>query len=150
MCETLLRDLPPEPSGARLLPMKAVKGCALGGIETSHELTLVRLIDAEDLGAVGQDTWLVQSPSSDYPLTRRWGHAIRRIAPWCQGLVWRSRKEPKSLAYVFFSDRQPSASTPPFMEVATGNPNARPLSFETAEGEAYLREILVRYSVALS
>jgi hypothetical protein len=148
VCEALLRELPPEPSGGRLLPMKAVKGRSLSSIVTSRDVTLVRLIDAEDLGVLGQDTWVVQSPSGDYPLTRRWGHAIRRNAPWCQGLVWRSRLEPSSLAYVFFSDRQ-GAATSPLMVASEGNPTGS-ISFDTAEGETHLRQILVRYSVTLS
>jgi hypothetical protein len=148
--ESLLRDLPVESSGGRFLPRGAVEGRVLSWLVTSREIVLVRLIDGEDLAAVGQDTWLVQCPSGEYGFTRRWAHAIRRWAPWGEGSVWRSRREPSSMAYVLFRDRL-EASGPAVTELTIGNPlSAGRNKLDAGEGELYLKSILSRYNVTLA
>lgn len=105
IAEALLRDLPLTMSGSLLLPLKALQGRKLSWIAPSADLVLVRLLSGRDLAAVSQDSWLTKCEAREYAFTRRWGHEIRKWAPWAQGFVWRSRREEASQAYVFFGDR---------------------------------------------
>ena len=145
--EALLRDLPIDVHGARLLPRRQLQDRRLGWLRCRVALDLVSLRSAEDLGAVGQDTWLTQAPSSEYGFTRRWGQAIRGWAPWATGFVWYSRREPDGLAYVFFADRCPPD---PFEEITTGTPI--PVADSRLDGGAgyiYVRGFLQNYNVSL-
>jgi hypothetical protein len=147
LSEALLRDLPPVDHGARLIPRKQLQDRRVGWLLTGRDLALVSLRSGEDLGAVGQDTWLTQAPARDYGLTRRWAHAIRDWAPWAAGFVWYSRREPDALAYVFFEDRCPSDA---FEEVTAGTPVPITDSrLDVGMGHVYVRAVLRRYGVAV-
>ncbi len=122
--EALLRDYELDPSGGRLLPRVLIEDKLISWIRPTLDLTLVKIQQAQDFGALQlSPSWLTQSPSSDYPHTRRWCHAIRRWAPWAQGLTWISRLSPPEHATVFFGDRIPATSSnPPFEEMVTAVP----------------------------
>lgn len=150
VCEALLRDLPLEPESGRFLPLAAVAGKALGRLVVKEDIALVGLRTGKELARLGQgDNWLSSAPAAEYGFTRRWGHAIRAWAPWAQGLVWPSRREPAKLAYVFFGDR-----------FAPGQACLEGLAHEVLPsgqsrldvdpGRAYLQTILVEYRVALA
>ena len=98
-----------------------------------------------DLAAVGQDSWLTKCDSKDYGFTRRWGHEIRKWAPWAKGLAWRSRLEEASLAYVFFEDRCAGS----FKEILDPilEPDRNRLDREP--GASYLRHWLAAYNVTV-
>lgn len=146
--EALLRDLPVDDHGARFLPRKLLVGRRLGWLRSRVDLDLVSLRSGRDLGAVGQDTWLTQAPSSEYCFTRRWGHAIRSWAPWAAGFVWYSRREPDGLAYVFFEDRCPPD---PFEGQVAGTPlPVADSNLDAGVGHIYVRELLERYRVTLA
>lgn len=148
VCETLLRDLPLDSGGGRVLPRAAVAGRVLGRLVLSGDVPLVSLCDGKELARLGQgDTWLVSCPSSEYGATRRWGHAIRKWAPRAEGLVWPSRRDPSKRAYVFFADRFSAR-----FDEATGGlpPVLGGLPLDAGLGERYLLDILARYWVTLA
>ena len=141
VCEALLRDVPLEDHGSRLLLRKAYEDRVLSEVVLQEEAELVSLLNGKALGRLGQggDTWLVTCSSAEYGMTRRWAHSIRAWAPWAEGLAWRSRRDPDKLAYVFFDDRLKSS-----FELVSS------LRLASHEGERRLREILAGYSVGLS
>jgi hypothetical protein len=145
--EALLRDLPIDERGARLLPRVALAGRRIGWLRPTADLALVNLRSGEDLGAIGQDTWLIAAPAADYPMTRRWAEAIRQWAPWAMGLTWRSHREPDGFAYVFFGDRCPEDC---FEEARDSLPvPAGDQSLDVGSGRLYVEDLLARYRVAL-
>jgi hypothetical protein len=149
VCETLLRDLPSDDRGSRLLVKASVRSRCIGWLATEEDMNIVSLRSGADLGAISQDTWLVQAPSSEYGFTRRWAHQIRAWAPWASGFAWHSRLEPEGLAYIFFGDR---CGAQPFRVLDYDDvplpPSDRRL--DTGPGNVYLRSILQRYRVALA
>jgi len=145
--ETLLRDVPIDDTGARLLPKVSLESRRFGWLQPRVGLDLVSLRSGTDLAAVSQDTWLVQSPSSEYGFTRRWAHAIRRWAPWAVGFAWHSKREPDGVAFIFFGDRCPPD---PFEEITTGTPvPIGDSQLDAGAGNIYVKEILERYKVTV-
>jgi hypothetical protein len=145
--EALLRDLPIDEHGARLLPRAALSGRRMSWLRTSADLPLVSLGSGQDLAAIGQDTWLTTAPAAGYGMTRRWASAIRAWAPWATGLKWRSHREPEGFAYVFFQDGCPRGC---FDEVTDAlSVPAGDQDLATGAGRLYVAEILARYRVAL-
>lgn len=53
---------------------------------------------------------LVDTPSREFPDTRRWSAALNRKNVATHGMVWESRAYPSSLAMMFFGDRIPPAA----------------------------------------
>lgn len=147
VAEVLLRDLPSDESGARLLPAKATVGRRISWIELTTDLTMVSLRGGVDLAAVGQDTWLVHAEARDYGKTRRWASAIRTWAPDAAGLVWRSKREPDADVFVLFGDTCPPASiatkTHGVTLPATDN------FLDAGKGRDYLLTILEKYRVTM-
>ncbi len=145
--EVLLRDLPPDEHGSRLLPRARLSKLQISWLQTTADLELVNLRSGRDLAALGQDTWLTFSPASDYKLTRRWSSAIRAWAQWASGLTWRSLREPEGFAFVFFEDR---CSDRCFEEVRDGLPvPSGSQTIEVGAGRIYIERILAAYHVAL-
>ena len=145
--EALLRDLPVDEHGSRLLLRARLARLSIGWLRTTLDLELVNLRSGQDLAAVGQDTWLTSSPSADYASTRSWASAIRTWAPWAHGLTWRSHREPEGFAYIFFGDRCPAGC---LREVTDGVP-VPPDDRSLAAGAArlHVEGILVSYRVAI-
>ncbi|TDC19995.1 RES domain-containing protein [Streptomyces sp. 8K308] len=144
VCETLLRSIPFDPSGGpRLLPYPAVRGRRLSFLRLARPVTVVSLMGGRDLAAVGQDSWLVQTESAEYPFTRDWGHWVRsRTGDWAQGFVWPSKREPAHRALVLFADRYP-----PDAVADTGEP---PVDLSSEEGVAWLNDLLEPYGTLLA
>ena len=105
VAEALLRELPIDERGRRLLPRLRLGGLRIGWLRTTADLAITRLRSGRDLAAIGQDAWLTAGPASEYEMTRRWASAIRGWDKKAAGLTWRSRLEPDGTAYVLFSDR---------------------------------------------
>ncbi|RKN47227.1 RES family NAD+ phosphorylase [Streptomyces hoynatensis] len=106
LAEVFLRSREFGPDGGRLIPWAQARTRSLTRLVTTRPLPLIRLVDEEDLAAIGQDRWLVEEEGvSVYPQTRCWTAALRRDAPWAKGLVWQSRRRRPRLAYVLFGDR---------------------------------------------
>ncbi|MFJ5926209.1 RES family NAD+ phosphorylase [Kitasatospora sp. NPDC092948] len=139
VCESVLRSVPFDPAGApRLVPRAAVRGRRLSFLRPTADLDLVSLMTGRDLAAVAQDSWLVQAEAAEYPFTRDWGHWIRaHTAPWAQGFVWPSKREPGDRVVVLFGDRCEAA-----VLEETGTPA---VDFDTPDGAARLDELLQPY-----
>ncbi|MEV8017835.1 RES family NAD+ phosphorylase [Streptomyces sp. NPDC086554] len=144
VCETLLRSLPFDPAGGpRLLPRVSVEGRRLSTLRLTTDVTVVSLMTAQDLAAVHQDSWLVQTEAIDYAYTRDWAHWIRRHTdPWAQGFVWSSKREPGDRTVLLFGDRCPRGAVEPVDESG--------VDFGTAEGEQWLNSVLQPYHARLA
>ncbi|SCE61788.1 RES domain-containing protein [Streptomyces sp. OspMP-M43] len=129
LAETLLRSLDFDPAtSTRLVPYAAVRGRFLTPLVTRADLRLVSLIGEEDLAAVCQDSWLLESEGDDrYAKTRRWCSEIRSQAPGAMGLVWQSRRMRPRLATVIFEDRCGTEPLVPLHDAAPahGAPDAQ-------------------------
>ncbi len=84
---------------------KTLENKKIGRFTLNSGLRLVDLVTDGGLAAIGQDQWLTQCDSSDYPLTRKWCASIRRRANWAQGLIWKSRRDPAGHSLMLFEDR---------------------------------------------
>jgi hypothetical protein len=109
LCEVLLRDFGFD-GPLRYLPRSEVTGRSLAILETRAPLWLVSLVDAADLAAARQDSWLVHAGRGDYRITRRWAHWLRdstgpdgNCPP--AGIVWRSKRQPAGRVVLLFGDR---------------------------------------------
>lgn len=105
LAETLLRDVASDERAYRVVPNDKALGRSASRLTLIQDLELVSLIDGKDLGAIGQDDWLVSCSACDYPFTREWAHWLRRQATWAQGLIWDSKRDRGGLAIVLFGDR---------------------------------------------
>jgi len=145
--EALLRDLPMDERGARLLPRVRLADLRISWLVTSVDIKVVTLRSGQDLASVGQDAWLTVAPAAEYPVTRRWASAIRGWTPWAAGLTWRSLREPAGLAFVFFSDRCPADA---FVELTDNLPvPAGEQELYAGPARIYVEEILTHYRVTL-
>jgi hypothetical protein len=99
----------------RYLTGRAVQGRRLAILETRKPLWLVSLLDAADLAAACQDSWLVHTESPDYRITQRWAHWLREgSAPdgdGPSGLMWPSKRAPGGRVVLLFGDRCGDAVT---------------------------------------
>ena len=148
VAEALLRELPIDERGGRLLQRRRLNGLRIGWLRTTRDLELVSLRSGLDLAALGQDAWLTVAPAAEYAMTRRWAAAIRTWDTKAAGLSWRSRREPDGIAYVFFADRCPDAA---LAELRDGTPlplGDRDLTIGAAR--SYLEDLLAAYRVVLT
>ncbi|MGH3211093.1 MAG: RES family NAD+ phosphorylase [Trebonia sp.] len=149
VAETLLRNLVPNEQGNRLVPLAALAGRQLSGLTLTRELNLVSLITGEDLGAVGQDAWLVTAHGAEYEYTRKWGHWLRRQATWAHGFVWESLRNHGGLAVVLFGDRCAADFGPAYERVLLHEVTELTVDLHGKDGTAWLREILKNYRVTI-
>ena len=148
VCESLLRDIPTEQAEwPRKVPTLQIKGRRISWIEPLLDLELVALLDAKDLGAVAQTTWLTQCHSPlEYAFTRRWAQWIRTQAQWAKGFVWKSRLEPSQRSYVFFGDDGRCDPSSTFVEMTNPSyPSPDGNALDRAPARDYLSTILTRY-----
>lgn len=130
LCETLLRDCSFN-APLRYLPDQELAGRSLAILETRRPLWLVSLVDAADLAAAWQDSWLVHAEQLEYRITRRWAHWLRDSpgpggASPPAGLIWRSKREPGGRALLLFGDRCADAVVrSPFGERPLDDPAGR-------------------------
>jgi hypothetical protein len=63
-----------------------------------------RLVEVQGSGAqqLGPDDWLARCDEGEYPLTRPWAEAIRSWEPECDGLIWRSKRDPDEVVVVLW------------------------------------------------
>ncbi|WP_405907104.1 RES family NAD+ phosphorylase [Streptomyces sp. NBC_00828] len=116
LAEVLLRSMDFDPViGSRLVSWAQASQYTLAQVVTNADLTLISLRTEEDLAAVCQTTWLLDSEPDDYPRTRYWAQELRRQAKGAQGLLWMSRRHRPREALVLFGDRcgaEPVGSAP--------------------------------------
>jgi len=94
----------------RYLPQREVAGRSLALLETTRPLCLVSLLEAADLAAVRQDTWLIHAEPAHYPMTQRWGQWLRDSAGLGAagppaGILYPSQRQPTGRVVVLFGDR---------------------------------------------
>lgn len=143
--EALLRDVPFDERGTRLLPRAALTDKRIGWLRTIVDLELTDLRSGKALAAIGADSRLITA--IDYEVTRRWSAAIRAWVPHSAGLIWRSYREPAGYAMILFGDRCPSgalAEVNDALPVPAGN-----RQLDAGPGHLYVREILARYRTTL-
>ncbi|MFD7134688.1 RES family NAD+ phosphorylase [Streptomyces sp. NPDC059894] len=133
LAEVLLRSMDFDPElGTRLVPRAQARQYTLARIVTTVDLTLISLRTEEDLAAVCQTSWLLDSEPDDYPRTRYWAQELRRQTKEAQGLLWQSRRHRPREALVLFGDRCGDA---PFAdEPQTAHDLATPAGVEVANG----------------
>ena len=145
--ETLLRYLPADDHGTRILHEYRLAGMRIAWINSTCDLPMVTLRSGQDLAAIGQDTWLTTAPSSQFPATRFWAAAIRGWAPWACGLTWRTNREPDGFAYIFFGDRCPEGCFQEDQDSLPLPPQDRTLN--TGAARLHIEQILNTYRVVL-
>ena len=101
--ECFARDLDYTRAGPRPLPRARVAGMVVSAVFVERDLELVET-QAAAAQQLGQDDWLTTSDEGAYPLTRRWARAIRGWVPRCDGLEWRSKRDPGQRVLVLWGD----------------------------------------------
>ena len=105
LCERLLRGLPTDAAGARLLPRREVAGRQLRAVRLRRDLELLSLRTGPELAGVYADEWLVHCDAAEYPKTRAWGHWLREQVPDAEGFTWASKRNLAGSAVILFGDR---------------------------------------------
>jgi hypothetical protein len=139
LCEALLRDVRFD-APRRYLPKEHVAGKSLVLLETLEPLWLVSLLDAADLAAAWQDTWLIHAEQPDYPSTQLWARWLRGAtgpdgAGPPAGIIWPSKRQPTGRVVVLFGDRCEQAVAPAPFGPGFGG---RPLDDDDPAGQAWL------------
>ena len=141
LTEKLVRGLPFGDRQVRFLPRAEVRDQLITAVESVGDLTLLDLRSTRALAMIGQDEWLVQCDSREYPYTREWASWLRGQLPWAQGFVWRSKRDTEGTALILFGDRCPEKALRP-------GPTA-PIELDTTAGAAWLRTTLRPYRVTI-
>jgi hypothetical protein len=147
--ETLLRGLRPDDRGMRLLGGPALAGRQVSGLTLTRDLELVSLIDAKDLGAIGQDTWLVSASGAEYAQTRGWGHWLRGQAEWAHGFIWDSLRDRGGLAVVLFGDRLAASFGKDYERILLHEIPELAVDLDDAAGAEWLNRLLAPYRAAV-
>ena len=107
--ETIFHDLDPAQS-FKTYPLSKLAEVRCSVLRVATPLVL-RSFLAPDLMKLGvARNQLIDTPSREFPDTRRWSAALHRRDTVTQGMVWESRAYPSSLAMMFFGDRVPPGS----------------------------------------
>jgi RES domain len=141
LLETLARGLAFDDRGWRLIRRAMISGYQISAVEPTCDLRLVSLLDTADLAAACQDEWLIHSPPSDYPLTRRWGQWLRSKADKAQGFIWASDRDIGGRNIVLFGDRCPEEP----LRVLNGHS----VELDDIDGAAWLREQLAPFRITV-
>lgn len=105
LAETLLRDLPFDDRGRRLLPRARIAGRRLSAVELTGDVKLLRLVDSTDLAGICADESLLHAEPLKYDLTRRWACWLHERQSWAQGLEWQSKRDLTRRCVMLFGDR---------------------------------------------
>jgi hypothetical protein len=149
VAEILLRDPPWNQYGECQLNRVAVAGRQLSGLTLTRDLELVSLISGQDLAAVSQDHWLVTSDGPQYAQTRGWAHWLRRQAPWTQGFIWPSLRDPGGRAIILFGDRCAAAFGDDYQRTLMQEIPELRVKLDSAAGVAWLNRRLEPYRTAV-
>ncbi|MGH3937876.1 MAG: RES domain-containing protein [Pseudonocardiaceae bacterium] len=143
VAERFLRNRNFTSAGMRTLHRKKLAATVASVVETTTELTLLRLVSEKDFIALHQsDEWLVSAEERDYPLTRRWANRLRDQAAKTHGIVWPSAPDMPRHTAVLFGDRCPVGSLRAPAESA--------VELDDAAGAHWLTETLRHYRVRVS
>ncbi|MFV9454172.1 RES family NAD+ phosphorylase [Rhodococcus sp. NM-2] len=144
IAETICRDLPLDPTIARIVPASAVIGRTLTALTVTRTLTVAAL-HGPHLSSVGQDLWLTKCEARHYVTTRRWAHAIRTADPDIDGLAYRPRHNEDTLAWILTTD--PAITPHPDLAV---DPTTTPLPLDHSPGRDLAARIIADHSAILS
>jgi hypothetical protein len=147
--ETMVRDLELDEEGYRAIQRPALANRVLSGLALTRDLELVSLVTGPDLGAIGQDAWLVTAPARDYPQTRAWAHWLRDQAPWAHGFIWSSLRDPGGRAIVLFGDRCAADFGRDYQAVLLHEVPELAVVLDDKDGIAWLNRILEPYRVVI-
>jgi hypothetical protein len=139
--ETLVRGIPFDDKGKRMIRRSAVRDMRITAIELSQELKLISLLTTADLARVCQDEWLTSTHPAEYPQTRRWCQWLRSRSGWAQGMIWRSARSLDSQSLVLFGDRTPD----PAVRVIQGST----IELDSADGAAWLNRLMQPYLISV-
>jgi len=138
LLETLVRSVPFDEAGHRLLRRVAITGRRVSALRVSRALSLVSLRSTLDLAAACQDEWLTQADPPEYPRTRHWASWLRSQAGSADGFVWLSRRNLGCEAFVLFGDRCGGAVASTDVPV---------VDLDGGDGAAWLNERLSPYRI---
>jgi hypothetical protein len=141
LAETFLRGLPYDDRGYRWLNRPAVRERCISAVQTVAPLFLVSLLEGPDLAAVAQDPWLIHAEGAEYARTRAVGRWLRAQAPWAQGLIWPSMRQPGQPTLILFGDRGAAG--------ALGPMPSRRIDLDDAAGADWLNAALAVYRVTV-
>jgi len=141
LCERLLRGLPADAAGARLLPRREVAGRQLRAVRLRRDLELLSLRTGPELAGVYADEWLVHCDAAEYPKTRAWGHWLREQVPDAEGFTWASKRNLAGSAVILFGDR--------CRDAVEWDAGVAPLDLDDEAGAVELRRRLAPYRVTV-
>ena len=144
IAETICRDLPLDPTVARIVPASAVTGRTLTPLTLTRSLTVAAL-HGPHLSAVGQDLWLTKCEARHYVTTRKWAHAIGAADPALGGLAYRPRHNEDTLAWVLTTD--PAVMSHPALAVDS---SVAALSLDRGRGRDLVERVVSDHSAILS
>lgn len=121
--ETVFHDIPFGP-GYKSLEISRFAEEGYSGVQTTCDLILVdlRSIPLRKLGIKRDE--LIDTEKDQYDMTRKWAQAIHAEDQEAQGMLWVSRQDDDSKAFVFFGDRCPAnalAITAPTQQLLDGH-----------------------------
>ena len=143
IAETICRDLPLDPTVARIVPASAVTGRTLTALTLTHTVTVAAL-HGRHLSAVGQDLWLTKCEARHYVITRRWAHAIQAADSALGGLAYRPRYNEDTLAWVLTTD--PAVISHPALTIDS---SVAALSLDRGRGRDLVERIVADHSAIL-
>lgn len=141
LLETLARGIPFNDRGERLIRRASIADYRISALKPVLDLTLISLLTTADLAAACQDEWLIYSPPSEYPQTRRWGQWLREQAAWAQGIVWPSGRDLGGRNLILFGDRCPAG-------VLRAAPGAA-VDLDDADGARWLNKQLAPFRISV-
>jgi hypothetical protein len=141
LLETLVRDIPFDDKGKRMIRRSAVRELRITAIELGRDLKLISLLTTTDLARACQDEWLTSTSPAEYPQTRRWCQWLRSRSAWAQGMIWRSARCLDSQSLVLFGDRIPVLA----VRVIPGTT----IALDSVEGAAWLNRLMQPYLISV-
>lgn len=144
IAETICRDLPLDPTDARIVPASSVAGRTLTALTVTRTLTTAALHGPHP-AAIGQDLWLTKCEARHYVTTRRWARAIRAADPDLDGFAYRPRHNEDALAWALTTS--PTIAFHPALQV---DPSTDPLPLDKGPGRDLVDRIIADHSAVLS
>jgi hypothetical protein len=150
LAESVLHDDPPwTPRGDRKLGRPVVDRDQLSALAVTQDLELVSLVTGQDLAAVAQDHWLVTADGPQYAQTRGWARWLRRQAPWAEGFIWPSLRDPGGRAVILFGDRCAARFGAEYGRAMLHEIPELAVKFDSVAGTAWLNRRLAPYRAAV-
>jgi hypothetical protein len=141
LLETLVRGIPFDDKGKRMIRRSAVRELRITAIELGQELELISLLTTTDLARACQDEWLTSTQPAENPQTRRWCQWLRSRSGWAQGMIWRSARSLGGQSLVLFGDRIPVLA----LRVIPGTT----IDLDSVDGAVWLNLLMQPYLISV-